>query len=251
MGKFLKTATLLFALIFSLPLSLQAAETMPQAEMHEMHENAGKITVFSDAKLEGLKVRVRTSLSVEIADEDEKGAEEELGKKKVELLRSLKKFGSVRVRYGNEKKEEGFVSTVGNFTVETDDFEGLMEMLSQTPDTTVEILNLEDAAKMAEAKAIRTAQSRAAVVSMAPFFKNTEDAENEGNEVSYTTDAKDENLSLVSCEIYDNLSDFQGKIRPDAEDVPLSLSVSVQCCFESIYPRPIKGPGLAKGPCSL
>lgn len=234
MGKLLKTATLLFALIFSLPLSLQAAENAPQAEMQEMQdENAGKITVFSDAKLEGLKVRVRTSLSTEIADENEKGAEKELEKRKAEFLSSLKKFGFVR----KEKeegfvKEDGFVSTLGNFTVETDDFEGLMETLSQTPDTTVEILNLEDAAKMAEAKAIRSAQSRASVVSMAPFYKDTEDAEDEGNEVAYTTDAKDENLSLVSCEIYDNLSNFQGKIRPDAEDVPLGLSVSVKCCFE-------------------
>lgn len=203
--------SLIVALILalSIPLAAQAEET-------------GGITISAEENVESsaeLDVKASVAVRTEIADEDVEGASKELSQNVKDVSGVFKKYaeGSMEKKWKRGATKDGVVSAKGEFRLKTKNISDLSEALieSAAEDIVIEVLNIDEATKAAEAAAVSSAYKKAKVIAAAPFY-----------------DSKDNDLALSACEEFDNTSPFAGKIEVDENTGSIeSPVVSVRCTF--------------------
>lgn len=211
--KNLKSVSLIVALILalSLPLAAQAEET-------------GGITISAEENVESsaeLDVKASVAVRTEIADEDVEGASKELSQNVKDVSGVFKKYaeGSLEKKWKRGATKDGYVSAKGEFRLKTKNIADLSEALieSAAEDIVIEVLNIDDAMKAAEAAAVSSAYKKAKVIAAAPF---------------YGGDDKGGDLELSACEEFDNSSFFSGKVKVDENTGSVEAPVvSVRCTF--------------------
>ena len=206
-----KSAALIVALILALSIPLAA-----------LAEETSGITISAEENVENsaaLDVKVSVAVRTEIADEDVEGASKELSQNVKDVSALFKKYaeGTFEKKWKREETKDGFVSAKGEFRLKTKNISDLSEALieSAAEDISIEVLNIDDAMKAAEAAAVSSAYKKAKVIAAAPFY-----------------DSKDNDLALSACEEFDNTSSFAGKIEVDENTGSIeSPVVSVRCTF--------------------
>lgn len=203
--------SLIVALILalSIPLAAQA-------------EEAPGITVNAEENVENsaeLDVKASVAVRTEIADEDVEGASKELSQNVKDISGVFKKYaeGSMEKKWKRGTTKDGYVSAKGEFRLKTKNIADLSEALieSAAEDIVIEVLNIDEATKAAEAAAVSSAYKKAKIIAAAPFY-----------------DGKDNDLALSACEEFDNSSSFAGKIEVDENTGSVeSPVVSVRCTF--------------------
>lgn len=204
--------SLIVALILALSIPLAAlAEEVPG------------ITISAEANVESsteLDVKASVAVRTEIADEDVEGASKELSQNVKDVSGVFKKYaeGSMEKKWKRGTTKDGVVSAKGEFRLKTKNIADLSEALieSAAEDIVIEVLNIDEATKAAEAAAVSSAYKKAKVIAAAPFY-----------------DGKDNDLALSACEEFDNASSFAGKIEVDENTGRVeSPVVSVRCTFK-------------------
>ena len=204
--------SLIVALILALSIPLAAlAEEVPG------------ITISAEANVESsteLDVKASVAVRTEIADEDVEGASKELSQNVKDVSGVFKKYaeGSMEKKWKRGPTKDGVVSAKGEFRLKTKNIADLSEALieSAAEDIVIEVLNIDEATKAAEAAAVSSAYKKAKVIAAAPFY-----------------DGKDNDLALSACEEFDNASSFAGKIEVDENTGRVeSPVVSVRCTFK-------------------
>ena len=206
-----KSAALIMALILALSLPLAA-----------LAEETSGITISAEENVENsaaLDVKVSVAVRTEIADEDVEGASKELSQNVRDVSAVFKKYaeGSMEKKWKRGETKDGVVSAKGEFRLKTKNISDLSEALieSAADDIVIEVLNIDEATKAAEAAAVSAAYKKAKVIAAAPFY-----------------DGKDNALTLSACEEFDNSSSFAGKIEVDENTGSVeSPVVSVRCTF--------------------
>ena len=204
-------ASLIVALILALSIPLAAlAEEVPG------------ITISAEENVESsteLDVKASVCVRTEIADEDVEGASKELSQNVKDVSGVFKKYaeGSMEKKWKRGTTKDGYVSAKGEFRLKTKNIADLSEDLieSAAEDIVIEVLNIDEATKAAEAAAVSSAYKKAKVIAAAPFY-----------------DGKDNDLALSACEEFDNSSSFEGKVEIDENTGSIeSPVVSVRCTF--------------------
>lgn len=206
-----KSAALIVALILALSIPLAA-----------LAEETSGITISAEENVEdsaALDVKVSVAVRTEIADEDVEGASKELSQNVKDVSGVFKKYaeGSMEKKWKRGETKDGVVSAKGEFRLKTKNIADLSENLieSAAEDIVIEVLNIDEATKAAEAAAVSSAYKKAKVIAAAPFY-----------------DDKDNDLALSACEEFDNTSSFAGKIEVDENTGSVEAPVvSVRCTF--------------------
>lgn len=224
-------AVVIAIVILSLPLIAQAKERPG-------------ITASADVRVEDsapLSVKISCSVSAEIADENLKEARRALSQSIQDvsdvLSENVKPKASLSQKWNkdtDDKDGDGFLMAEGNISLKTTDISALSEALLKTgaDGITFTLLSPEHAFESAEAAAVSLAYKKAKAVAAAPFYEAAESADNADADTSVSTKKQAAGLSLVSCEIYDNLADFTGEIKVDEDTGSVAAPmVSVRCTF--------------------
>ena len=148
--------SLIVALILALSIPLAAlAEEVPG------------ITISAEANVESsteLDVKASVAVRTEIADEDVEGASKELSQNVKDVSGVFKKYaeGSMEKKWKRGTTKDGVVSAKGEFRLKTKNIADLSEALieSAAEDIVIEVLNIDEATKAAEAAAVSSAKDR-------------------------------------------------------------------------------------------
>lgn len=228
-------AVVIATVILSLPLIAQA---------EEVAEECPGITASADVRVEAsapLSVKISCSVSAEIADENLKEARRALSQSIQDvsdvLAENAKSKASLSQKWNkdsDDKDGDGFLMAEGDIRLKTTDISALSEALIKTgaDGITFTLLSPEHAFESAEAAAVSLAYKKAKAVAAAPFYEDMENADNADADTFVSTKKQAAGLSLVSCEIYDNLADFMGEIKVDEDTGSVAApTVSVRCTF--------------------